>query len=122
MAFMNVFGAGANTALTVLTKELKYTYWWYGDSTMQPTEELFHLTKDPLEMTNLANNPEAKPMLNAMRARYDAEAQQWNQQAVPYNNYQQYGTLFDRSIPWQEKQIKKDRKNRDANQNTEGQN
>ncbi len=115
MAFMNVFGAGANTAFTVLTKELKYTYWWYGDSTMEPVEELFHLTKDPLEMTNIANHPEAAPLLNAMRKRYDAELVKWKQEAVPYNNYQQYGQLFDRTIPWEQKGSKKqrDKKTRD---------
>jgi arylsulfatase A-like enzyme len=116
MAFMNVFGTGANTALTVLTKELKYTYWWYGDSTMQPTEELFHLTKDPLEMTNMANNPEAAPILEAMRKKYDAELASWKQEAVSYNNYQQFGERFDRTIPWEQKAAKKHRNNRANNE------
>ncbi|WP_146599224.1 sulfatase family protein [Novipirellula aureliae] len=116
MAFMNVFGNGANTALTVLTKDLKYTYWWYGDSTMQPTEELFHLTKDPMEMTNMATNPEAAPILEAMRKKYDAELDSWKQEAVPYNNYQQFAELFDRTVPWDQKGARKQRNNRTNNE------
>jgi arylsulfatase A-like enzyme len=104
MAFMNVFGS-KNSALTVLTKEWKYTYWWYGDSTMQPTEELFHVTKDPLEMTNLVSNPEASSMLETMRKKYDVELEKWKSGAVAHNNYQKYVTLFDRSIPVDQKQL-----------------
>ncbi len=114
MAFMNVFGMGANTALTVLTKELKYTYWWYGDATMQPTEELFHLINDPMEMTNVAHDPAMVPILEIMRRRYDAELAKWKREVVPYNRYEAYGELFDRSIPWEKKVIKKQR-----NQKTE---
>ena len=107
MAFINVWGTVPAQCLSVLTKDMKYTYWWYGDEEMKPTEELFHLGRDPLEMTNLADNPEAGPQLEAMRARYDAELKKWKQEAVDYNNYQQYGTLFDRTIPWQQKQFQK---------------
>ena len=121
IVFVNVWGSVPTHSLTCLTKDWKYTYWWYGDSKIKPAEELFHLIKDPLEMTNLADNPEATPVLSAMRAKYDAELESWKQQAVSYNNYQQYGTLFDRSVPWEEKQIKKVSRNKNANQNTEGQ-
>lgn len=103
MAFINVWGQLPTQSLTVLTKALKYTYWWYGNSNMKPVEELFHLTKDPLEMTNLANNPEAGPMLESMRKAYDAELSSWKAQAVPYNDYQRYGVLFDRTVPLEEK-------------------
>jgi arylsulfatase A-like enzyme len=103
MAFINAWGRVPTQCLTVLTKELKYTYWWYGDAQMKPVEELYQLTKDPLEMNNLANNPEAEPMLKAMRVKYDAELVRWKDQAVEHNNYQQYGSLFDRSISWDQK-------------------
>jgi hypothetical protein len=106
MAFMNAWGSVPTQSLTVLTRDAKYTYWWYGDSTMTPVEELFHLINDPLEMTNLAGNPEASSMLQSMRKRYDVELDKWKQQAVAYGNYQQYGTLFDRAIPSQQKQYK----------------
>ncbi|MGE9269818.1 MAG: sulfatase family protein [Verrucomicrobiales bacterium] len=107
LAFMNLFGNLATHSLTVLTKEMKYTYWWYGDQNMEPTEELFHLTKDPLEMTNLARNPEAAQALQVMRKKYDAELDLWKSEAVGYNNYRRYGQLFDRGIPLENKEFRK---------------
>ncbi|TWU40105.1 Arylsulfatase [Novipirellula aureliae] len=106
LAFMNLYGPEPTRSLTVLTKNLKYTYWWFANSKMKPTEELFHLTRDPMEMTNLANHPEAAPMLESMRKTYDEELTKWKEQAVPYNDYQRYGTLFDRTIPWDQKDLK----------------
>ncbi|MDF7823866.1 sulfatase [Pontiellaceae bacterium B12227] len=103
MAFINVFGPPATHSLTCLTKEWKYTYWWYGGAKMDPMEELYYLKKDALEMTNLAANPEARAALETMRANYDTELARWKEQAVSYNDYQQYGTLFDRTIPAGEK-------------------
>jgi arylsulfatase A-like enzyme len=105
MAFINVFGGIPTQSLTVLTKEFKYTYWWYGDDKMKPVEELYHLTKDPLEMTNLASNPEAGSVLSSMRKKYDAELGNWKTQAVSYNDYEKYGVLFDRSVPWEKKKF-----------------
>jgi len=105
MMFVNTWGPPPTQSLSVLTRELKYTYWWYGDATMKPFEELYHLTRDPLEMRNLANNSEAAGMLGMMRGRYDAELERWKQQAVEYNNYQQYGRLFDRKLPWDQKKF-----------------
>ena len=63
------------------------------------------MTWDPLEMKNLAHNPEATSLLETMRGKYDAELEQWKEQAVEYNNYQQYGRLFDRKLPWDQKKI-----------------
>lgn len=109
MAFINTYGDLPTQSLTCLTKDWKYTYWWYGDSEMEPTEELFHVKADPSEFTNLAGNTEAKAMLSTMRDRYDVELAKWKQHAVPYNDYQRYGELFDRTIPWKQKTIKKPR-------------
>ena len=38
-----------------------------------------------------------------MRQKYAQELSQWKAQSVTYNNYQRYGILFDRTIPWSEK-------------------
>ncbi|MFG0264868.1 MAG: sulfatase/phosphatase domain-containing protein, partial [Rhodopirellula sp. JB055] len=104
MSFINVFGPLPTHSLTCLTKRYKYTYWWYGDDQMQPTEELFDTQNDPLELTNLANDPESSAVLETMRKRYDEEVAKWKQQAVDYNDYQRYGTLFDRTISMADKQ------------------
>lgn len=105
MMFVNTWGPPPTQSLSVLTRELKYTYWWYGDATMRPFEELYHLTRDPLEMKNLAKDSDAASMLGMMREKYDAELERWKQHAVEYNNYQQYGRLFDRNLPWDQKKF-----------------
>lgn len=107
LSFINVFGPEATHSLTTLTKEWKYTYWWYGNDKMEPAEELFHLRKDPTEMTNLAQNPEASGMLEAMRAKYDEQLEKWKDETVSYNHYMQYGTIFDRAISWETKKVKR---------------
>ncbi len=106
LAFMNLFDNLPTHSLTVLTKRHKYTYWWYGDDTMKPTEELFDLANDPLEMKNLAKLEKAAPELYTMRRKYDAEVQKWKKQVVDYNGYLEYGTLFDRNIPLDQKKFK----------------
>lgn len=103
MAFVNVYGPSPTTCLSVLTKRYKYTYWWYGDEEMHPTEELWDLATDPLELNNLAKRPEHQELLSDMRAAYDAELAKWKAEAVAYNDYQKYGVLFDRNVPWKEK-------------------
>ena len=104
MAFMNVYGLEATRSLSVLTKDWKYNYWSYGDSEMQPAEELFDLVNDPQEIVNAAIDSNAAAELNSMRTRYDAEVEKWKTQAVTYNDYRRYGTLFDRTIPLNQKE------------------
>ena len=103
MAFMNVWGPLPTHSLTALTKRWKYTYWWYAGEGMTPAEELFDTENDPLELKNLAAVGEHARDLEAMRAKYDRELALWKTHAVPYNDYQRYGTLFDRTIPWEKK-------------------
>lgn len=110
LAFMNVYGPIGTHSLTCMTADWKYTYWWYGDDKMEPVEELFHVSEDSLELANEASNPYHATKLDEMRRRYDAELKSWKKEAVPYNNYQKYGTLFDRDIPWQEKKIQTKKK------------
>jgi len=104
MAFINVWGPIPTHSLTALTKNWKYTYWWYAGEGMTPAEELFDTANDPLELKNLANDPAYKSDLQRMRNNYDKELAAWKKQALPYNNYQKYATLFDRNIPWSAKE------------------
>ena len=115
LAFINAWGVVPTQSLTCITKDWKYTYWWYGDTEMKPTEELYHLTTDPLEMKNLAEDPNSKEILNDMRRRYDEELLKWKRETVNYNNYEQYGTLFDRNVPWEQKKFKKGKNINEAN-------
>ena len=116
MAFMNVFGAIGTHSLTCLTADWKYTWWWYGDETMEPVEELFQLSEDPLELKNEATNPKHADKLAEMRRRYDHELALWKQYAVSYNKYRRYATLFDRTIPWREKDYRKLKHNKETGQ------
>ncbi|EMB18673.1 mucin-desulfating sulfatase (N-acetylglucosamine-6-sulfatase) [Rhodopirellula europaea 6C] len=104
MSFINVFGPLSTHSLSCLTKQYRYTYWWYGDERMEPFEELFDTQNDPLELVNLANDPASADVLAAMRTRYDQELARWKSQAVEYNDYQRHSTLFDRNVSVQNKQ------------------
>ena len=103
MAFMNVYGPDPTSCFSILTKTMKYTYWWFENEEMEPVEELFNIAEDPLEMTNLAGDPEAAPELKALREEYDRQLGLWKKYADKEGAYARYGTLFDRSIPWEKK-------------------
>ncbi|MBA2115230.1 hypothetical protein [Bremerella alba] len=85
--------------LSCLTPQHKYTYWWYSEGSIEPVEELFDTKNDPHEMTNLAGKTNSEAVLSDMRKRYDQELAKWKSQAVDYNDYQRYGTLFSRALP-----------------------
>ena len=104
LALMNLYGPEPTRSFSVVTKNSKYNYWWYGDDEMEPTEELFDLSNDPLELTNAALDPDAAAQLASMRRRYDTEVKQWQYESVSYNDYKRYGTLFDRTVPLDQKQ------------------
>ena len=110
IAFINTYGKLPTHSLSCITPDKKYTYWWYSDDTMQPTEELFDLRNDSLETTNLATSSDHTRQLQEMRARYDSELTKWKAEAVDYNKYQRYGKLFDRNVPASEKQVKLSKK------------
>ncbi len=105
LPLINVWGHSATHALSIVTKTRKYIYWYYTDEdqNMKPVEELFQLDKDPLEMENLASNPEMQPVLEQMRQHYDSQLRNWVDQSVSYNGYKEFGTLFDRNVEWEAK-------------------
>lgn len=104
MTFINDWGTITCTSLTVLQKDWKYTYWWYQDENMSPFEELFNTRDDPLELKNLAKEPEVKKIMAEMRSTYDLSVSVWKRDAVAYNDYMRFGILYDRNIPWSEKE------------------
>lgn len=106
LPLINVWGPRAAQAMGIVTKDMKYIYWGYAGEGMTPTEEFYYTAKDPLELENLASDPQYSADLQAMQARYDQAVLQWKTDAVPYHNYQRYGILFDRHLSWEEKQRK----------------
>ncbi|MEM7143845.1 MAG: sulfatase [Verrucomicrobiota bacterium] len=103
LPLINVWGPAACQALGVVTPDFKYLYWNYAEGDFEPVEELYHLRKDPHELTNAADNPEYESQLESLRATYDAVVADWKENAVPYNDYQKYATIFDRNLDWSEK-------------------
>ncbi len=70
---------------------------------MTPTEELFHLTEDPREMSNVATDPRRTTALESLRGAYDAQLELLRQRVNPVHDYARYAILFDRSVPWSRK-------------------
>lgn len=103
ISFINVYGPMATHSLTCITKRWKYTYWWYGKN-MEPVEELFDIQNDPLELKNCATDKKHLSELIMMREKYSEEISKWKNQSVNYNDYKRYGILFDRAIPWKNKE------------------
>jgi arylsulfatase A-like enzyme len=104
LALINVWGEAPTHALGVVTKEMKYIHGAYAAEGFEVTEELYHLGKDPLELVNQAGNPEYSSVMEQLRQTYDRHLSHWKAEAVPYNNYQPYGTIFARDTPWPEKE------------------
>ena len=104
LSLINVWGNPATHALGVVTREMKYIHWGFAADGFEVTEELYHLDGDPLELVNRAGLPEYQQALRQMRAAYDQRLEHWKAEAVQYNHYAPYGTIFDRSVPWSEKE------------------
>lgn len=104
LALINVWGKAPTHSLAVVTREMKYIHWGYAAKGFEVTEELYNLKKDGLELTNQAGNPEYVSALKRMRESYNAHLAHWKAEGVTYNNYESYGTLFDRNLTWSQKQ------------------
>ncbi|MFC2080378.1 sulfatase [Bacteroidota bacterium] len=100
--FVQAWGVDAVQSLSVIHDGFKYIYWYYGEG-MEPAEELYDLSEDCLEMTNLAKDPTMSARLEDMRKRYDKSLEKWKNERVTGSSYERYDILFDRHIPWDQK-------------------
>jgi arylsulfatase A-like enzyme len=106
LPIVQVWGPVETHCLTVMDNRYKYIYWFYEDAgkNLFPTEELFDLHRDPHEMKNVVDHPEYQSQLVKMKKIYDQQLEHWKTDGVKYNGYEEYGILFDRDVPWQEKE------------------
>ncbi|MCM2373942.1 sulfatase family protein [Aporhodopirellula aestuarii] len=106
LALINVYnqaGPPITHAMAVVTKELKYIYWPYAAEGFEPTEELYQLGNDPLELRELARVPDYHVALKKMQAVYDRHLDHWKSEGISFNNYRPYTALFDRNVDWADK-------------------
>jgi len=103
VALTNMWGNDEIQAMGVVSKDWKYIFWNYEDDKMSVTEELYHIGKDRLEMTNKATDPSAQKQLQKMRSIYDEHLNALKKEATKDNLYQKYAILFDRNATAEDK-------------------
>lgn len=103
LTLMNAWGTPQSVSLSIVTKEFKYTYWYFGDK-MQPSEELYDMVNDPSETNNLVGVASYAKELAAMRKRYDKQVAVWKKECVQRNDYPVFATLYNRHIDWKDKE------------------
>jgi arylsulfatase A-like enzyme len=102
LPLFNFFGTEAAQSMAIVTPEWKFIHWYYGDG-MNPTDELFDLAGDSYEMKNVASDTKHSGVIAMMRSHYDAELAALNAELIRGKAYEEYPTLFSRTIPWEEK-------------------
>ena len=103
LPLINVWGPAPVHSLAVVSTDWKFVYWPWAEDDFEATEELFHLDSDRLELINVRNDPAQAAAVKLMQQHYDRAVAHWNEHAVPYHNYQPFGTLFDRGKTWETK-------------------
>ena len=95
LPLINVWGPRACHSLSVVTKNRKYIYWNYAGEGFSPSEEMYDLVNDPLELTNAASDADSAG-LEAMRENYDVAVDHWKTNAVDYHRYSEFARVFKR--------------------------
>jgi arylsulfatase A-like enzyme len=103
LPLFNFWGEPSAQSMAVVSPDWKYIHWFYAGRGMTPTEELFDLRTDRIEMANVATQPHYAAELASAQKIYDAELSHISKLFAPHHGYEPYPTLFDRSIPWDRK-------------------
>jgi arylsulfatase A-like enzyme len=103
LPLFNFWGIASAQSMAVVTPEWKYIYWYYAGEGMQPTDELFHIGSDPIEMQNVARDPTFAGELSTMQKYYDTELAAIASKGLKIHGYEPYPKLFDRTLPWDQK-------------------
>ncbi len=104
MPLFNFWGQQSAQSMAVVSSEWKYIYWYYGGKEMKPTEELFHLTQDRIEMANVASDSQLAAQLATARNAYDAEIAAMKAKVIKGHGHEPYPVLFDRTSAWETKE------------------
>jgi len=103
LTLINAWGNIPTHELSVITENYKYIYWFYAGKGFEVAEELYDVKNDKYEMNNLINDPSKKDVLEKMRLLYDRAVKHWQKTCVKRGGYPEWGKMFDRSVPWEEK-------------------
>lgn len=109
LPLFNHWGDLSAQSMAVVSSEWKYIHWYYSgvawknSAAMKPTEELFFLAKDRLEMANLAGDSLFAGQLAAARDAYDTELAAMKAKVIKGHGYEPYPVLLDRTAPWETK-------------------
>ena len=100
---MNFWGPEQTHTFGIVTERFKYLHWYYAGEGMKPTEELYDLSKDRLELKNRAADAASASDLESLQTIYDLVVSSIKTEArTPH--YAKYATLFDRTTPWPAKE------------------
>lgn len=104
LPLFNFWGVTSAQSMAIVSERWKYIHWYYGGNEMNPTEELFHLHDDRLEMRNLAPDNQYSQPLAAARKAYDTELVAIAASSIRGHGYEPYSVLFDRVSEWPTKE------------------
>lgn len=96
LPLINVWGPKPVYSLSVVTATEKYINWPYSKDEFTPTEELYNIELDPLEITNRIAMKSDTGRLDELRRIYDGYVAAWKKDAVPYHRYAELGDFFER--------------------------
>jgi arylsulfatase A-like enzyme len=97
LPLINVWGPSDVHSLAVVAGDWKYIRWPATVDGLEPSEELYQLTVDPMEITNLINLQDVAVDRDRLRSIYDKVVEHWQTEGVSYHRYPDSVARFKRS-------------------------